>query len=200
MAERVLRSSTEDAPCARAELGVDHSEVAPELEGALEVEPRDRLGALGARHLLRHGLVQVGARRLRHRVIDRVADQSVREAEALLACGVGSEETAAHQVEQAPLRSVALRGRDQAEQVLEQEASADHCRVLEHASLLCVEAIEPGLQDRADGCGRSHAASGFECERRHLLDEQRVALGELTDRVSQFCGSAERVEQSMRVG
>ena len=176
------------------------SEIATELEGALEMEAGDRFGATGACHLLRDRLVQISPQCLRHRLVDRVADQRVRESEALFACAVGQEEAAPHQVEQPSLRSVALSGPDEAEYVLEREAASDHCSTLKHLPLLGVEAVEPRLQDGADRGGQRRAASGLERERRDLFDEQRVALRELPNRVPQLRGSAERVDEPPRVG
>jgi hypothetical protein len=197
VAERRLGCASEQAACAHAQLRVVQSELDPELERTLEMEADDRVRV--SRDAFRHGLVQIGAERLRHRVVDRVANECMGEAEALVSGGVGLEETSSNEIEQPALRSVALPGWHQAEQVLERKTAAEHRRTLEDVSFIRGETVDPRLQDGADRSRRRRMTSLLEGERRDLLDEQRVALGEPADRVPQGGGCAERVDQAARL-
>jgi hypothetical protein len=50
-----------------------------------------------------------------------------------------------------------------------------------HAPLSRGELIEPGGEERVDRRWDGHAAAALSLEREHLLDEQRVSVGDVTD-------------------
>ena len=128
-------------------------------------------------------LVKLGARRLRQRVIRRVADQQVQEAERILARElrlVGPHELLAHQRAEAGHRLELLRGESLHSPAMED--SAFDGTPLEHAALGGVQLVEARRQQRLDRRWNRHVAVvRLHDERHHLLNEQRVAFRRLAD-------------------
>ena len=85
----------------------------------------------------RNGLVQIRPQRLRHRLVDGLADERVLEAEAVPGTEMsGPIKPAAHELEHAGLCGLALAARYQLKHGVEREAPADDRRPLEHGAHL----------------------------------------------------------------
>ena len=166
----------------------------------LEVVADD--GGCGVRPVELRGdrLVQVGAERLRHRLVHGLADECVLEAEAVrFAHDVGPDQPAPHELEHAGVRLLLLVGRDQLQDGVEREAAADHRGTLEHRALPGIEPVEPSVEDTADRAAQRDLLALLAGEGRELLDEQRIALRELGDALAHGGRRVERVEQAVRV-
>ena len=156
---------------------------------------------------VREPLVQLGAPRLRDRLVRRVADQQVPEAEGVLARERRARRGGSAPCARAPSGPTArararprvrARGPAPTKNVL-----TDHGRRLEHDALLRREAVEPRgqqrLDRRRDRDGRKSStatppavladeASVVDQHRERLLDEQRVALGRSGDALDELVG------------
>ena len=158
------------------------AELAPERVRLLEVVPDELVDRLGTDALEPVGepLVQVRPRPLGNRLVGGLADQQVREAEALLARGavLGPNEVAVDErLEPGLDRGALLVGRE-LDHCSRREAPADDGRTLEDRALGGVEPIEARGEEGVDR-RRHHRLLALALlleERQHLLEEERVPL------------------------
>ena len=135
----------------------------------------------------REPLVQLGARRLRQRVVRGVADEEVPEAVRIITGqrrALGPNQILAHKDRQPRIRVTLLRcKRDDraAMEFLPLDRAA-----LEHNALLARELVEARREQRLD-CRRHDdvAAPGLAHHRDHFLDEERVPVGGCADSCAQ---------------
>ena len=152
---------------------------------------------------LRKPLVELGSRRLRKRVVGRVADQEVPESVGVVPRelrAIGPDELLPDECQQS-LRHVRVAVRERPHRTLVEHPSF-HRAALEHGSLSRVELVEPRCQQRLDRrWNLYHGAARSVDEREHLLDEQRISLGGVTDPPPQLVvHAAERVQERIGFG
>ncbi len=147
-------------------------------------------------------LVQLRADGLRQRVVGRVANQHVAEAERVVTGEhglVGTDELLPHERGQ-PRDHDRLLGNERLDGASVEHAAFDR-PALEHGALGRLELVEPRGEQRLDR--RRHRdvpVARLLHERDHLLDEQRVPLGRLPDPVDQACVDvAEAFDHRVRV-
>ena len=151
-------------------------------------------------HPAGEALVQVGTRALRQRLVGRVPDQDVPEAETVLArdgATVGPDELLADEGLQVPSHVALLPGRRQLGDGAPEKHLAHHGRALQHRELVGLEPVEPGRKhrlhrsrhaERVDGGERLEASVPVDEQpvldehAQHLLEEERVAAGRAADR------------------
>ncbi len=167
----------------------------------LEVEPDDGRFRTRLVEQCRDRLVEIRSERLRHRLVHGLADEGVLEAEAVPRNrDVRPDQATADELEHARLRGLTLRGRDQLQDGLEREAAAYDSGALEHGAFLEIQPVEPGVENAPDRAAQLDVLALLAGERGELLDEERVALGELGDALAHGRRRVERVEEPSRVG
>ena len=142
-------------------------------------------------------LVQVGAGRLGERVVGRVADQQVAEAEAVLARDlrpVRPDQLLADERGEAR-GDLRLLGRERLDGAAVEDLALDRA-ALEHASLGRLELVEPGREQRLQRRRDDDLAVRLAGHRDHLLDEERVAARGASDPLAQVVGSVARRSSS----
>ena len=159
--------------------------------GLLEVVTEDlvQLDQVGAVALEpnREALVQLCTCRLREPVVRRVADQEMAEPEGVVAgqlCPIGPDELLPDERHQLR-RHVLLVGLERLDATAVEDLPLDGA-ALEYAALGRIELIETRGKQRLDR--RRHddlAVAGLGDHREHLLDEEWVAFGRLTDPLAQ---------------
>ena len=172
---------------------VGHPELGAVAAGLLEVVAEDlvQLDELGP-VLLQPGceaLVEVGAGRLRQRVVGGVADQQVAEAEAVLAGElrpVRPDQLLADERGQAR-RHLGLVGCERLDGAAVEDLALDRA-ALEHAPLGRLELIEARREQRLQRGRDDHLAVRLAGHRQHLLDEERVAARGASDPLAQLAG------------
>jgi hypothetical protein len=134
-------------------------------------------------------LVQVSPHRLRKRVVGSVADQQVAEAETVVADDlrpVGPDQLLADERSQAGSH-VSFLGCECLDGSTVEDFALDRAP-LEHSPLRCIELVEAcreqGLQAGRDDDFAAH----FACHCEHLLDEERIAAGGVSDLHTQLVG------------
>ena len=159
---------------------------------AEELVQLDELGAV----LLQPGceaLVELGAGRLRQRLVGGVADQQVAEAEAVLARElrpVRPDQLLAHERGQAR-RHLGLVGCERLDGAAVEDLALDRA-ALEHAPLGRLELVETGREQRLQRRRDDHVALRLAGHRQHLLDEERVAARGASDPLAQLAGDLRR--------
>ncbi len=178
------RGSRQRAAVRRPELGVV-------LAGPLEVVADDLalLHQAGAVLLQprREAGVEVGPRRLWHRVVRRVTDQEVAEPEAVVARKlrrVRPDQVLADECRQAR-RHRRLRRRQRLHAAAVEDLSLDRAP-FQHAALRGLELVEARREQRPERRRDDHLAVRLGGHRQHLLDEQRIAAGGARDLVAQL--------------
>ena len=191
---RAVAAGRQAPPRRRGQLVVvGQPELGAVAAGLLEVVAEDlvQLDELGP-VLLQPGceaLVEVRAGRLRERLVGRVADQQVAEAEAVLARElrpVRPDQLLAHERGQAR-RHLGLLGRERLHGTPVEDLALDRAP-LEDASLGRLELIEPRGEQRLQRGRNDHLALRLAGHREHLLDEERVAARGASDPLAQLAG------------
>ena len=147
--------------------------------------------------------VQLGAGRLRERVVGGVTDQQMAEPVGVVALElrlVGPDELLAHEREEPPVDRAVAVGGERGHRTAVEGPALDRS-ALEHRPLGRVELVEPRRKQRLDRRRHLHtAAAALAHEREHLLHEERVSLRHLDDPLSQVVGdAAELREQQLRL-
>ncbi|HJP72574.1 MAG TPA: hypothetical protein VJ975_12730, partial [Candidatus Limnocylindria bacterium] len=150
---------------------------------------------------LREALMQLCAHRLGQRLVRRVANQEVPEAEGVVPRNlrtVGTHQLLAHERQQVGwnLRAHRLR-RESGHRAAVEDLALDGA-ALDDRALVIVERIEPGLQHGVDGGWHAQLARRLARQGGHLLQEERVAVGHLDDALPSRIGQGQAREQ--RVG
>ena len=133
-------------------------------------------------------LVKLCARRLGERVVRRVADQQVTEAEAVLPGNlrpVRTDELAPDERGE-PRRHLRLVGRECLHGPSVEDL-AFHGAALEHAPLGSVELVESSREQRLESRRHSDLIATIARHRHHLDDEERIAAGGVGDPVAKLC-------------
>ena len=175
-------------------------ELAPVAPRALEVEAEQLVLRVGlGLQPLGELLVQLGAPALGHAVVGDLADQRVREAEAILARvlgPLGMDELVARQRRQRRGQGVAAhQGRERAAM----EAAPLDGGVLEQRALGHVEEVEARRQHRLDRRRQLAWPVRRHADRHQLLEEQRVALGAVDHAPRRDAPRAQLGDQRQRV-
>ena len=173
---------------------VRHPELGAIAHALLEVVAEDlvQLDDLGAVLLHPGGeaLVEVGASRLRQRVVGRIADQEVPEAEGILASElrpVRADQRLAYERGQ-PRRHLGLVGCERLHGAAVEDLAFDRAP-LEHASLAVVELLQARAEQRSQRGRDDHVvAPDVAGHRQHLLDEERVPARGAGDPLAQRAG------------
>ena len=128
-------------------------------------------------------LVEIRARRLRQRVVRRVADEDVPEAERVVVRerrALGPYELLSHEPEQ-PRRNLRILGRERLHGRAVEHLPFDGA-ALERRTLRPRQLVEPRRQQCVDARRDGHLGIGRRLEHRHhLLDEERIAVGRRED-------------------
>ena len=131
-------------------------------------------------------LVQVGARRLRERVVGRVADQQVAEAEAVLGRHerpLGPDQLLAYECGQ-PRHDLHVGRLERLNRPAVEELAFDRA-ALEHAPLGLLEPVEPGRKQRLQRPRHDHVTAGVGRHCGHLGEEQRIPARRPSDALAQ---------------
>ena len=195
---RALAARSETLPCRGGEHGiVGQPELGAVREGLLEVVAEElvELDELGPVLLQPGGeaLVEIRAGRLRERLVRRVADQQVAEAEAVLARDLRSvrpDQLLAHERGEAR-GDLRLVGRECLDGAAVEDLALDRA-ALEHASLGRLELVESGGEQRLQRRRDDDLALGLVGHRDHLLDEERVAARGASDPLAQVARECPR--------
>jgi hypothetical protein len=167
---------------------VERRELSPVAVGLLEVEANELLVFKNSvadlcLEPVRVPLVEVGAELLRSRGIGGVADEHVREAEAVVAGELGAiwtDQLLANEREQARADLVLFgAGYKLGDRASVEAAAFDGC-TLDHRPVGGLEPVDAGCEEGAERRRHEELAVCAEIlglERQQLLDEERVALG-----------------------
>src|SRR6266511_3245938 len=154
---------------------------------------------------LGEALVEVGALTLRDRLVGRVADEHVTEAEAVITGQdrlIWSDERLAHQREELGADAGALGFREELHDGAAMEDAPFDRAALEHRALLRREPVDARRQERLERQrDRERLVAVLALHRDELLNEERVPFGRLDDARSLLAAElAERLDEMRRVG
>ncbi len=194
-----MPSGTQPNRPAALGLGAEFGETAVRL---LEVVADDLLELLAATvEPAGEPLVMVGALALRDPFVGRVADEDVAEAECVVDGFVRADQLPAHERRQPASRGTPTIRRELAEG-FPLEVEPDYGRTLDDLALVVGERIQARGEESLDRGRHLVGRRSVGDHREQLLDEQRVALGDVSDararRVVHFCVSEEVLDELVR--